>query len=315
MGYLARAVVQALAAHAIVSSGVALVVAMTWARLATPQGLSASRAATRLFLLRLAPSAAGLTAAVLVLAGYGLWEGRGGGEVVGPLALACAAAGGLLFATGALRLAGALRMTRRITRELERSAQALLPAWTLPSFVVDAPFPVVALVGIVRTRLFVARRVLDACTREEMAAVVAHEHGHARQRDNLRRLVMTAAPDALSTCAAGGRLETAWSRAAELAADEWASTRTSNGIPLASALIKVARMAVASVDPLPASALFRGDPIAERVDRLLDPPAVSTAAPWPAWKRAAALTLAIVSALAAVPIVYDAAEQLFRLGL
>ena len=72
--------------------------------------------------------------------------------------------------------------------------------------------------------------------------------------------------------------------AAELAADEAAAGGLDRGVHLAAALVKVARLATTiPSDPLPASALYRGEPITERVHRLLAPPPVSEVRRWPTW--------------------------------
>ena len=65
-------------------------------------------------------------------------------------------------------------------------------------FEIDTDVPIMALVGVLRPRLLITRRVVGALTGEELAASVAHELGHWRALDNLKRLAMRAAPDLLS---------------------------------------------------------------------------------------------------------------------
>ena len=147
----------------------------------------------------------------------------------------------------------------------------LVPPRSLPALLVETTFPVVAVLGLVRARLVVSRAVAEGCTAE--GAVLAHELAHAGAR-NLRRLALAAAPDALAGPAptphagptgrgrrAGGRRRGGGRR--------WPA--------LASALIKVARLATTPPAVIPASALYRGEPITSRVRRLPDPPAVLTA--------------------------------------
>ena len=123
------------------------------------------------------------------------------------------------------------------------------------------------------SRLFVARTVVDACDAGELRAVVAHEQAHAGARDNLRRLLMAGAPDALAWLPVGAGMMREWAAMAELAADETAVSHSSDRLHLASALVKVARLATTPPGALPASTLYRGEPIAERVHRLLEAPA------------------------------------------
>jgi Zn-dependent protease with chaperone function len=180
--------------------------------------------------------------------------------------------------------------------------------------VIDSAFPIVAIVGLVTPRLFVARSVLEACSAEELEAVLAHEEAHARQRDNLRRLALAGAPDLLGLWPAGRQLEGAWMRAAEFAADEAAADQWHRGLHLASALVKVARLATTPSRPLPASALYHDEPITERVQRLLDPPLAMDSSRWPTWARVALPAALTAGAVALVPLLHAAGEQLIALG-
>ena len=191
LGFVARAIVQVLAAHALVSTLVALSSSLAWNRIASSASMPASALSRRLFHLRMAPAAA---AAVVawggILIAFGFWEPIGRTEPVGPLALALAAAGAALAISSLWRLATALQETDRIHRSLvDADARAPLPVSPLPAFVIDSRFPIVALVGVFVSRLFVARTVVDACDEGELRAVMAHEQAHAAARDNLKRLL------------------------------------------------------------------------------------------------------------------------------
>jgi hypothetical protein len=313
LGYVARSLVQSLGAHFLVSTVIGLAVAMVWQRVA----LVPARAAVtsrRLFALRLLPAAGGLLAGILVMVGYVIWEGRAEGEIVGPVALGAAAAGLASFVHAGARLFIVVGRTIRVSCELVARVESTLPTRPLPASIVDTAFPVVAIVGLVASRLFVARSVVDACSPDEFDAVLAHEHAHARQYDNLRRLAMAASPDVLGLLPGGLALETAWLQAAELAADETAAAGCHRGVSLASALVKVARLAAALAEPLPASALYRGEPVTERVHRLLDPPQAPDWRPWPVWARALTLGSALAVAVASLRGLHAAAELLLALG-
>jgi hypothetical protein len=314
LSYFARGLVQAFGAHFIVSTLVSLAVVVLWRRAATAP-TRASVTALRLFVLRMLPSAAGLVAATLVGTGYAMWEVRVEGEFVGRFALGAAAGGLAVLAHAGARIVVVVWRTVQIRRELDASIEAPLAAHGLPAAVIDSAFPIVAIVGLVTSRLFVARSVLEACSSEEFEAVLAHERAHARQYDNLRRLAVAGAPDLLSVHPAGHRLEAAWMHAAELAADEAAAGGLDRGVHLAAALVKVARLATTiPSDPLPASALYRGEPITERVHRLLAPPPVSEVRRWPTWARIAVPAALLAGALALVPLLHAAGEQLLALG-
>jgi Zn-dependent protease with chaperone function len=108
-------------------------------------------------------------------------------------------------------------------------------------------------------------------TDEELRAASAHELGHWRAFDNLKRLAMCAAPDLLSATGAARALERRWAAASEHAADRVAGDGGRERCALASALVKVARLTPpASSTTEPTSALIDGGDITARVERLLD---------------------------------------------
>ena len=97
-----------------------------------------------------------------------------------------------------------------------RTAQPLALGHSgIAAFAIDQEAPVMALVGVLRPRLLVTRGLLAALTGEELAASVAHEVGHWRAWDNLKRLVMRAAPDLLTMTSTARDIERRWSAAAE----------------------------------------------------------------------------------------------------
>ena len=129
LGFLARAIVQVLAAHAVVSTVASLIVLAAWRRVASDSVSSASTTSRRLFRLRMAPAVA---AAVLAWGGipiaFALWEPTGKIERVGPVALTLAVAGAALMASSLWRLTMALRETQRIHRSLVDATRGSLPA-------------------------------------------------------------------------------------------------------------------------------------------------------------------------------------------
>ena len=92
-------------------------------------------------------------------------------------------------------------------------------------------------------RLLVARRVLEQMPGDELQVIVKHELAHARQRDNVARLLLSALPDVLGLGHQWLGIERAWHEAAEDAADELATGDDAQArVCLASALVRVARM-------------------------------------------------------------------------
>jgi Zn-dependent protease with chaperone function len=225
---------------------------------------------------RLIPS--GLAAAIslgLVLPAFLGYEPRDTVERVTAPMLGLAAAGLLLLMAGPVRGWRSIRRTRRLVERWAREGTPVdLPGAALPVFAVDERFPLVAMVGWFHPRVVIARSVLAIFDRQELAAVLAHERAHHERRDPWVALLHRACPDLLSMTPWAQALESAWLEAAEEDADQRASdSGPSRALDLASALVKVARLAEAGPGPrVLGFALYHGDGIAGRIGRLLERP-------------------------------------------
>ncbi len=232
--------------------------------------------ADRLLRWQLLPSAA--AAAVLVFAAIGLFrfESREGDEVVGRTFWTAGVFGGALVLLIVVRLIRMRRQTRQLLRSwLSSATPVALRDVAIPAFAINTGFPIVAVIGVLRPQLVIDAQVLRACTTDELAAILAHERGHVRRWDNLRRAAFAAVPGPWFS----PDLREAWRDATEEAADDLAAaTNRDTRFHLATALLRVSRLAppreAASgwQAQLPASALYRGENIEGRVRRLVDPP-------------------------------------------
>lgn len=254
--------------------------------------------------------------AVLVpaqIAGFARFE-AGGPESAGPLLLALALCGLVLLGDALRSGIRAWRQTDAVVRAWQPSAQPFaLPGWPHRAWRIAPRYPVVAVVGVSRPELFVAAQVAEHCTPPELAAIVAHEAAHVAARDNLLRLLFHLTPGAGLAAAIARPLEQTWMAAAEEAADARARAATS-GLDLASALTKVARLAVSrECDGLPASTLIGGHDLQSRVRHLLEPPAPAGRAAV-RWAPAALLGLAaaVVHATPALAGLHEVFELLVR---
>jgi hypothetical protein len=205
-----------------------------------------------------------------------LFEPRSSEERVGAVLLVMSSLGLALAFAPVARVTIAVVRHRRLLREWLRDATPIeLPGIDVPALAINTSFPVVAVVGILRPRLVVARRVLDACPSDELGAILDHERGHITRHDNARRMLLLALPDPLSWTRIGRAIDLAWHDAAEEVADEAPGHGRGDAgrIALAAALVRVARMVPAGtmLADLPASALYRGEALDHRVRRLLDP--------------------------------------------
>jgi Zn-dependent protease with chaperone function len=238
---------------------------------------TAALRAQLLFGLRLMPFAAALLfVAALIVPSYLRYEPAATGEPVSLKLAALAILSMVGLALAAWRGLAAWLTTRRLVADWLKHAEPVeLPGMNLPAYRVAHRFPVVAVVGILRPRLFIARQLFDTLSATELSAALAHERGHLATRDNLKRALLRACRDMLTIVPAGRTLDHAWAESAEAAADEHA---TRNGdhttaLNLASALIKIARLVPPGAQPtMPAGAFLigalDGGSLAWRVRRL-----------------------------------------------
>jgi len=224
--------------------------------------------ATRLTMIRTLPLLLGVAATTLLAApAFQLYEPRHVEDM--PIALiGLASAGAALLAGTLARVLRILWHTQRVRREWTRTSQPLaLPDFPVPAFVIENPFPVVALLGLRKPMLFVARQVVEECSPVQLAAIVDHERAHLLRRDNLTRLLMDAMWDPLAWIADARAVRIAWLEASEQAADDGARDQ----IALAEGLVRVAKLAPRSQPVLAlASALLEGQEIERRVRRLIE---------------------------------------------
>jgi peptidase M48-like protein len=256
-----------------------LVIGAGW-RLFEPalRKMSAGLRAEILFTLRItAPAIAIVAVAAIFVPAFITHEPYATGEVISMKLAALA----ILSATGVgLAIARAVRSwiaTRSLLRDWLVSAKPIeVTGVNKPAFSFPHAFPIIAVVGTFRPRLFIAERVLKSLTEEELAAAIAHECGHLDARDNLKRSVLRICRDALMLVPCGRSVDRAWSEAAECAADEYAAQQSAQkALNLASALVKIAKMIpVKSQAAMPLAVFLvgveEGRGIKARVSRLLD---------------------------------------------
>jgi Zn-dependent protease with chaperone function len=234
---------------------------------------SARARARLLFTLRtFPPLASAICVAALLLPAYLAYEPHGTDERIGLklAALATVSAGGCLLALW--RGLSSWRSTRLLIADwLSRSEPVRLDGVDIPVYRVKHSFPVIAVVGALRPRLFIAGQLFELLTPEELAAALRHESGHLAARDNLRRPLVRACSDVLSIVPCGRRLDRAWKEESEAAADEFAaqSGGAAGALALASALVKISRAIPRGARPvLPAGAFLFNEAEAGIVSRV-----------------------------------------------
>ena len=273
MTFEVRLAVVALSTFALTSVAGSVVAALAARRRRSDSPAAHARV---LFRLRMLPAAVAVAAMAQGILSFVVFEPRSEQEVIGVVLTALAASGVVLYALATARWARVTMATNRVLRTWMRTATPIaLPGVAVPSYAIDVAFPVVAVVGIFRPRVVVARQVLAHSSPAELRAIVAHERRHLENRDNMKRALMACLPDPLSITRLGNRLTAWWHEAAEEAADDAAGEQSPNGrCDLAAALLNVARLSAGQrAVCLPASALYRGEDLERRVRRLVDGPA------------------------------------------
>lgn len=206
---------------------------------------SARMRAEILFALRVGPTALALLSVILFLVpSYLGYEPYKTSEIVSKKLAALAILSTLGVTLALWRALCSWMATRALLHEwLAGAVKIKLSGTSIPTFRISNSFPIIAVVGIVRPRLFIATRVLETLSEEELNAAIAHEGGHLAGHDNFKRSLLRACRDALMIVPCGRRLDRAWAEAAECAADEHAAQQSAAvALSLASALVKIAKM-------------------------------------------------------------------------
>lgn len=228
----------------IVMVGASLVsAAALWAATRSSKLLAPISRANLLFALRVLP----LFIAALFTLGFALpaflrFEPRSSGEAITWHLLVLAALGAVLLAAISLRALTVLRATSRAQRLWLSNAQPMkITDVLLPVYCTAAPSPLLAVTGILRPRIFVARAVAEVLSARELSAAIAHEMAHVSALDNLKQFVLKIIrpPRWLNIFS---RSDAAWLNASEMAADEGALAHGASSLELSSALVKVGRM-------------------------------------------------------------------------
>lgn len=304
----------ALASYALLNAAGSIAVALAWrSRIHGWQDAAPMVRARRLLCLRAVPTLLSVVATLgVVMPAFAIFEPDRPSEMAGPLVIILALVAVMQIVI-ALWIGGATSFrTRGAARAWLRGGVALDvdPPAGVPAYAIDSVAPIVALVGAFRPKLVAARSVIDACTDSELAAIVAHERGHLHSRDNLKRWLMAAVPDALRWTTTHDQIAAAWHDAAEDAADDAATPGdTASRVELAALLIKIARLT-----PQPAWPAATVSPFVEprgldrRVRRLL---AGEAAVPSGATPAFAAIAVFAATVAAAVVMRPETLERLY----
>ena len=168
-----------------------------WRAIARPAARLSSRKQEQIiFTLRVFPvGAAVVFVLAFLLPAYLLFEPRLSGETVS-IKLALISLASLLgIGFAGYRVFRTWLATRRLTSSwLKHSERISVDQVDVPVFRIRHPFPVIAVVGMFRPRMFVASQIFDSLSAEEFRAAIAHEYGHLNAHDNFKRAIFAILP-------------------------------------------------------------------------------------------------------------------------
>lgn len=273
----------------LVYCAVSFAVCVAWRSLVLHfQRYPARRVADLLFALRLLPLvSAVVVTAVFTVPSFLLLEPRAIDEPVGAIPLALGLCGAILGIFGIANAALAMRRASRAIDGWTREAQPIAATAPIPVLRIspkvstnnkfatpNAPSqialahtaPAMVAAGIARPKVLVSSAVESMLSVQELRSALNHEVAHVRRRDNLKKLLLCFV--AFPGMAA---LEAAWLEATEMAADDEAVANAAEALDLASALIKLSRVAPAqpSVDLTAALLHSPASVLDTRVGRLI----------------------------------------------
>ncbi|MBZ5705366.1 MAG: hypothetical protein LAN63_08435 [Acidobacteriia bacterium] len=211
--------------------------------------LSAQRTADTLFALRMLPLAvASAVTLAYTVPSFLLLEPAAADEPVGVplLALGIGCLG--LLGAGIARAVIAQRKTSVALAAWLNGARVIDSGAAVPVFQTGKDAPTLTVAGVCAPQVLISETALAVLTEQELRTALRHEIAHVRRYDNLKKLLFR-----VSIFPGMKRLETAWSEASELAADDAAVSSFPDALDLAAALIKLSRFA-----PVQSAALATG---------------------------------------------------------
>jgi hypothetical protein len=131
--------------------------------------------------------------------------------------------------------------------------------------------PPAATVGLLRPRIIVSAALHDRLDERALAAAMAHELAHARNRDPLRIWLAQVAADLQWPSREAVKRLDDWHRALELSRDEEARRGGTQGEDLAAAIICASRLGTSVIGSATATLTTAEMDLSVRIRRLLDP--------------------------------------------
>jgi beta-lactamase regulating signal transducer with metallopeptidase domain len=268
-----RGIAVSLAFFVLLYCALSSLVAVAW-RILKRLHTRESSAASALFALRVLPLAASVVVTfVFVVPSFQLLEPRSMDidEGMGTMPAALGMCALVLIVYGLFRVISAQAKSARLVArwldeahplDIHAGAPVRFSAPTL-AFRSRRAAPPLLLIGVGKPRVLVSASTIALLGNDELRVALKHEFAHVQSRDNLKKLIFRFCPFPGMAV-----LESAWSQAAELAADDAAVSSLEDAVDLAAALVKLSRLIPVEAAPICTVGFVTGS-ISARVSRLL----------------------------------------------
>jgi Zn-dependent protease with chaperone function len=265
--FIARGLSVSLAVFVLLYVALGLLVSRIWAPVTRwTSSLSVRRTAGILFFLRMVPLlVSSLVTLAVTLPSFLLLEPRSTDEEIGIapllLGLCCLA----LIVVGVRRAIMAQRKTSQALAGWLRGANRIESNISIPVFQTGADSPSLTVAGVCTPVVLVSESAVALLNEREFQTALRHEIAHVASRDNFKKLLFR-----LTSFPGMAGLETAWSDAAEMSADDAAVSNLNDALDLAAALIKLSRLAPVQATATLTTALLQSSSatLSARVQRL-----------------------------------------------
>jgi Zn-dependent protease with chaperone function len=238
--FVIRCIGVSLAVFVLLYGMVSLLVTLGWKRLErSTSRMTPARSAALLFGIRVLPLAvAAAVTLIFTIPSFLILEPEASGEAIGEIPLVLGAACLALLITGFVRVIRAQLRTQRTVSEWLRHAKSVQGGMRVPVYCTNPGSPTLTVAGLCSPRVLVSEKAVSVLSETELQTALRHEMAHVDRYDNLKKLFFR-----FSVFPGMSGLESAWSDAAEMAADDAAVRNLPDALDLASALIKLSRLA------------------------------------------------------------------------
>lgn len=231
-------------------------------RLLAPR--SARSTADALFVLRSLPwMTAALVTAVFTLPSFILLEPRSSDEVVGTVPTLLGGLFAVVLIWGMFRAVRAQLASSAAIDQWLQGSMKLESDYAVPVFQTRRNSPTLTVAGLCAPKVLVSEETLGTLSPSELRAAMKHELAHVRRYDNLKKMTFR-----VSAFPGMRPLEQKWAEESELAADDAAVSSRMDALDLASALIKVSKLASVRPPELCSGLLHSSTALSLRIHRL-----------------------------------------------